>query len=67
MGWVVHAIGIEGIQNGQFFIYFNGKRYFGNSSRKLNKNVKIIVDKNTVFLVDCINFLIQCKMSGFGY
>jgi len=40
MGWVVHEIRIEEAQNGYFRIYFNGKRYFGNSRRKLRKNVK---------------------------
>jgi len=40
MGWVAHAIRIEEAQNGYFRIYFNGKRYFGNSRRKLKKNVK---------------------------
>ena len=46
MGWVVHEIRLEELQNGYIFIYFDGKRYFGNSSHKLKKNVKINVGKN---------------------
>ena len=56
MGWAVHAIRIEGVRNGDFCIYFYGKRYFGNSRRKLKKNVKVKADKNRVFLVDWIYF-----------
>lgn len=49
MGCVVHAVDIEKVQNGYFCIYFNVKRYFGNSRCKLKKNVQVHVDKNRVF------------------
>jgi hypothetical protein len=44
------------VQKGHFLIYFNGKRYFGNSSRNFKKHIKIIVYKNTVLVVDLIYF-----------
>jgi hypothetical protein len=49
MGWVVRAVGIEEVQKGYISIYFNGKRYFGNSRRKLKKNVKVNMDQSRVF------------------